>query len=173
MEKLLLELCRNLENRAIEYMLSGSLAMSFYTIPRLTRDIDIVVQLQSGDIDRFLSIFQHHYYHRQSIGEEISRKGMFNVIDNETGFKIDFIIRKDSSYGQTAFGRRLRLDDFGEEVWVIAIEDLILAKLIWIQEIFSDRQTNDIRNLLKNPEIDRQYLDNWVFELKLNVFDLL
>ncbi len=65
------------------------------------------------------------------------------------------------------------MDDFGEEVWVIAIEDLILAKLIWIQEIFSDRQTNDIRNLLKNPEIDRQYLDNWVFELKLNVFDLL
>lgn len=58
-------------------------------------------------------------------------------------------------------------------MWVIAIEDLILAKLIWIQEIFSDRQTNDIRNLLKNPEIDRQYLDNWVFELKLNVFDLL
>ena len=107
------------------------------------------------------------------MGEEISRKGMFNVIDNETGFKIDFIIRKDSSYGQTAFGRRLRLDDFGEEVWVIAIEDLILAKLIWIQEIFSDRQTNDIRNLLKNPEIDRQYSDNWVFELKLNVFDLL
>ena len=98
---------------------------------------------------------------------------MFNIIDNETGFKIDFFIRKDNEYSEVAFGRRLRLDDFGEEVWVISIEDLILAKPIWIQEIFSDRQANDIGNLLKNPEIDTRYLHYWAGHLKINTFGLL
>jgi hypothetical protein len=48
--------CAELENRDIEYMLSGSLAMNIYTIPRLTRDIDIVINLKISDIDNFTFI---------------------------------------------------------------------------------------------------------------------
>jgi hypothetical protein len=46
MVELFLTLCQALEDKEIDYMLSGSLAMSFYTIPRFTRDIDIVIHLQ-------------------------------------------------------------------------------------------------------------------------------
>ena len=57
MEKLLIGMCQNLESQDIDYMLSGSLAMGFYTIPRLTRDIDIVIQLQQKDVEKFIPFF--------------------------------------------------------------------------------------------------------------------
>ena len=37
------DLCARLESARIAYMLTGSLAMSFYARPRMTRDVDLVV----------------------------------------------------------------------------------------------------------------------------------
>ena len=44
--ELLKKICKLLESQNIEYMLSGSLALNTYTIPRMTRDIDIIVHLK-------------------------------------------------------------------------------------------------------------------------------
>lgn len=33
--------CQRLEESNIQYMLTGSMAANFYTMPRMTRDIDI------------------------------------------------------------------------------------------------------------------------------------
>lgn len=57
--------------------------------------------------------------------------------------------------------------------WLISIEDLILAKLSWIQELQSSQQMNDIRSLVDNVEIDWTYIHHWVQELALNTFQLL
>ena len=42
------DLCSKLEGGGIGYMLTGSLAMSYYARPRMTRDIDIVVALEAA-----------------------------------------------------------------------------------------------------------------------------
>lgn len=44
---LLKEIVEALEKN-IPYMISGSFALSAYTIPRMTRDIDIVIELEPG-----------------------------------------------------------------------------------------------------------------------------
>ena len=41
-----------LEGAGIPYMLTGSLASTFYAKPRMTRDIDMVVELEVGDAQR-------------------------------------------------------------------------------------------------------------------------
>jgi hypothetical protein len=46
------DVSRRFEEGAIPYMVTGSLAMSFYTTPRMTRDIDIVAEIERRDIDR-------------------------------------------------------------------------------------------------------------------------
>jgi hypothetical protein len=46
----------------IEYMLSGSVALSLYTLPRATRDFDFVVHLQEKDINLFIENFKEGYY---------------------------------------------------------------------------------------------------------------
>ena len=154
------------------YMVSGSVAMSFYSVSRTTRDIDIVAYLQVEDIDKLLAAFEGYYFHRDSIKEEIIRKGLFNIISNDNGFKIDFIVLKTDEYSQIAFSRRSMRDFIGIEAAVISLEDLILAKLKWIQQLYSERQFEDVKVLLKNSSVDMGYLVAWKDKLHLNTFDL-
>lgn len=98
---------------------------------------------------------------------------MFNVIDFETGYKLDFIVLKSDPFRQLEFSRRLRSEAFGFPVWLVRAEDLILSKLIWIQTLYSDRQIEDIKHLLAIEALDRNYISQWVNRLELNTFKLL
>lgn len=99
---------------------------------------------------------------------------MFNVIDGKTGFKIDFIIKKETPFQQSEFSRRQRGNIWDIDCWIISIEDLILAKLIWIQELYSERQSEDIHNLLiDNLDLDSAYVQHWIKRLSLNTFGLI
>ncbi|GAA4741332.1 hypothetical protein GCM10023229_20850 [Flavisolibacter ginsenosidimutans] len=58
-------------------------------------------------------------------------------------------------------------------VYTVSPEDLILAKLLWIQGYQSAIQMQDIRNLLELPTLDKVYIVEWIKELKLTTFDLV
>jgi hypothetical protein len=172
--KLLNRICRALEAEKLPYMVSGSIALNTYTVPRMTRDIDIVIELHKADIDRFCKIFETGFYiDTLTVQEEVERHGMFNVIDFETGYKIDFIVRKNSEYRQLEFLRRIKTDAYGFDVWIVSIEDLIISKIAWIQELQSDRQIDDIQNLLTNPTADKEYIENWCQKLGFKTYNLL
>jgi hypothetical protein len=51
-----------LNENEIPYMLSGSVAMSLYVVPRATRDFDFIIYLQPKDIDLFVDNFKEGYY---------------------------------------------------------------------------------------------------------------
>ncbi len=99
---------------------------------------------------------------------------MFNVIDWHSGMKVDFIVRKNDEFQQTEFARRLRktiLDTIA--CWIISPEDLILAKLLWIQQLYSQQQVDDIKNvMLDYPALDKAYIIGWIKKLQLTTFDL-
>jgi hypothetical protein len=175
MEDLLRYVCTELEKRNIAYMLSGSMAMAAYVRFRATRDIDLVIELMQDQLDSFAEIFSGNYYfHRPSVEEEIRRKGMFNVLDGSSGGKIDFVVRKNTPYRREEFSRRRRVEVWEIACWIVSPEDLILSKLIWIQELYSELQARDIREMAENgPELDKQYLKKWMRELNLNSYGLL
>ncbi len=170
---LLQRVCRLLDESNIPYMISGSIAMNIYTIPRMTRDIDIVVELSLERVDEFTDLFPDCYFNKDAIEDEIKRKGIFNIIDHNTGFKMDFIIRKDTEYFRLAFERRQRIIELDTELSVISLEDLIIAKIIWIQQYQSEKQILDIENLLLDPDKDMNYITKWCNNLNLRTFDLL
>ena len=172
-DELLKKVCLSLDKHRISYMLSGSLALGFYAVSRTTRDIDIVIELRHSDVDNLLSEFNGFYFNRATIDEEIKRRGMFNLIDTTSGYKIDFIIVKDSPYALEAFNRRQRLESDGYYLWVISMEDLVIAKLMWIQDYESDRQISDIKSLLLNEHLDKKYLAHWVHELRLKTYGII
>jgi len=155
-------------------MLTGSIALNHYSIPRMTLDIDMVIDLGEKNLADFLSILGSDYYFNEvTIKDEVSRRGMFNVIDYKTGFKIDFIIRKESEYKKLEFSRRIRsvISDF--EVWIVSPEDLIIAKIEWVQELGSEKQIQDIKNLLVIPDLDIDYIRNWCKKLDLKTYNLI
>src|SRR5689334_22869772 len=95
----------------IAYMLSGSMAMSTYTVPRFTRDFDFVIHLKPGDALLLSANFRDGYYcDEDSIKEAITNKGLFNIIDHKSNYKADFVILKDEPYRQEEFGRRRQID---------------------------------------------------------------
>ena len=59
---LLLEVHRRLSQADIPYMLTGSMAMNFYSEPRMTRDIDIVVALFEPLAKTVAELFQKDFY---------------------------------------------------------------------------------------------------------------
>jgi hypothetical protein len=162
-----------LDRSSIPYMISGSFALSAYTVPRMTRDIDIVIDIQLEDVEKFIPLFKDNFYlNPNTVKEEIQRRGMFNVIDNRSGYKIDFVVKKNSPFRRLEFQRRIEKVVLGIKGWYVSLEDLILSKLIWI-EIQSDRQIQDIRDLLESNHVDIEYLKKWIKELNLKTFNLM
>ena len=174
MLEILFWVCEKLENHSISYMLSGSLAMNAYTLPRMTRDIDIVIALQENDVETLCNIFGNDFYfYEPTIREEIRLQGMFNVIHHESGVKIDFMVLKDIEFRQWEFSRRTKIYLGKKELYLVSLDDLIISKLIWIQDLQSEKQMEDIRNLLENSLVDMPYIYHWITRLSLKTFDLL
>ncbi len=162
-----------LERENIPYMLSGSLAMGIYVVPRATRDFDFVIKLDKNEVVKFASNFKDGYYcNDDSIFEAIKHQSMFNIIDHESGYKADFVILKNEVFRKTEFERREKFTFFDKEVYVVSVEDLLLSKLIWIQDFPSIMQKNDLEQLLELETIDLIYIKNWVNSLKINTYNL-
>jgi hypothetical protein len=116
---------RRLNEAEIPYMISSSIAANYYTVPRMTRDVDIVVEMEQGDIDKFVGLFEKDFYlNRETVTNEVSCRGMFNLIHNRYVVKIDFIINKSSAYQQTAFSRRKQVLIEQSPMWFVSAEDL-------------------------------------------------
>lgn len=157
------EVAGRLERAGIAYMITGSIAANFYTVPRMTRDIDIVVELRERVVARFISLFETDYYlEAQTVEQAVRAKGMFNLIQHQHVVKVDFVVRKETPYRRSEFARRKRASLEGQEVYFVAAEDLILSKLVWAKDSRSEMQLNDVRNLLQYVKgLDRRYLSRW------------
>ena len=101
MEEFLKILIQFFDQNNIPYMLSGSMAMSVYTVSRYTKDFDFIVHLSPSDIARLKDFFKEGYYFDEdSIAEAIKQKGMFNIIDHASNYKADFIMLRDDEFEQ-------------------------------------------------------------------------
>src|ERR1700722_10573374 len=168
---ILKQVCSQLDTHGISYMLTGSFAANFYAIPRMTRDIDIVIEIQTRDTDKIIQLFEKDFYvDRISIDEAIEHQSMFNIIHHEQAFKIDFIIRKNEEYRLVEFKRKKRIQLDEVSIWIVSPEDLIISKLYWAKDSHSEMQIKDVKNILStvNP-IDLDYIREWVDKLDLAI----
>jgi hypothetical protein len=98
---------------------------------------------------------------------------MFNIIDHESGYKADFVVLKDDPYRQEEYRRRQKVTYIGKTIYVVAPEDLLISKLIWIQEHQSPLQIEDIKSLVVIERLDWDYISKWIKQLKLRTFNLI
>ena len=158
-----------LESAHIPYMITGSVAGNFYAMPRMTRDIDIVIEIMKKDTDRILALFNDDFYiDAEMIVQAIHDHSMFNIIHNQSVIKIDFIIRKDLPYRKLEFARRRPMEVGGTQLWVVSPEDLVLSKLHWAKDSQSEMQLRDVQNILSVVKnLDTEYLNEWIQSLNL------
>jgi hypothetical protein len=167
------------ERLGIAYYIAGSVASSAYGIARATMDVDIVANVEAGQVDRFVEVLETDYYiDAGMIREAIRRSTSFNLIHLETMIKIDVFILKDQPYNSKAFSRRQRdtLDEESpREFYLSSPEDVVLNKLQWYQKggSVSEQQWKDVLGVLKvqGDKLDLEYLKYWAS--RLNISDLL
>jgi hypothetical protein len=159
-----------LDGSGIAYMLTGSFASAHYGVPRSTQDIDIVIEASEPRLRTFIkSLDKRRYYAELDAALEAYRcESLFNVIDTDTGWKIDLIIRKNRPFSEEEFARRQLVNELS--IFVASPEDVIVAKLEWAKLGGSQRQIEDAVAIMRiqGDILDQPYLEKWISELELN-----
>jgi hypothetical protein len=97
--EVLLDVVARLEGAGIPYMLTGSIAMSLYAEPRMTRDIDLVVELAGAEAAHVAGLFAPDYYvEEEAVRAAIASRGLVNLFHLEHLVKVDLIVRKDDEF---------------------------------------------------------------------------
>jgi hypothetical protein len=149
------------------WMATGSIAAMTYGDYRATNDIDVILVLAGGQIQRLATAFPLQEFYcppADVIATEAAResRGHFNLIHHATGFKADVYIAGRDSLTQWALQRRRRLQ-LGETImWIAPPEYVIIGKLEFFREGGSEKHMNDIRAMLRQTDIDRALLDKEV-----------
>lgn len=174
MIELLEKIIRILDLMHVPYMLSGSVAMNLYAEPRTTQDIDLIIELLPEDVPNLVKLLgKEFYFSSEAMYDAIDHLGMFNIIDYQSGMKVDMIMRNKDIFEQVKFQNRQKTNYLGIELWIIRLEDLVISKLRWIQDVHSSKQITDISNLLTNEKIDFEYIKRWVSILNLKTYNLI
>jgi len=94
----------------------------------------------------------------------------FNAIDATSGWKVDFLVRRDRPFSREEFDRRARVNLLGTPAWITSPEDTITAKLDWAAPSGSDRQLRDVAAMLDigGESLDLAYIDRRVAGLGLH-----
>jgi hypothetical protein len=159
-----------LNNAGIPHMLSGSIGSGFHGQPRATNDVDIVIAPTESQLYSFLqSLGKDYYVSIESARDALKRQSAFNVIDMKTGWKADFIIRRQRPFSREEFQRRQKISIMGLDTWIVSAEDVILSKLEWAKDSKSDRQFEDALNvaIVQLDCLDQDYLHKWAKELQV------
>jgi hypothetical protein len=160
---LLADVIGRLDRAQVPYMLTGSLASSYYGEPRSTRDVDIVIDPDAASLERLIDelIDADYYVARAAASQALVDRTQFNAIGSDA-LKVDFIIRKDRPYSVAEFARRRRADLLGTVGFLASAEDVVLAKLEWAAAGGSERQVLDAAAIVAiDRTLDKSYIERW------------
>lgn len=134
---------QKLESKEIPYMVVGSIAAMVYGEPRMTHDMDLVLDVLPEHGSQLESLFPIEEFYCPPIevlSSEIVQRGQFNLIHQNTGIKIDIIIRKNTDHARTEFQRRKRVYFWkGCETYLATPEDIIIKKLSFYRDGGSEK----------------------------------
>lgn len=162
-------MARVLKRAKVPYMITGDLAANYYGCPRVTYDLDLVVELDEPSARRLAALtakarFRVHKSKTLALVEVGNRF----VMESWEKYRVDFwLIRTD--FDKMVFGRRKRAKIFGTSTWVVSPEDLILQKLRAARAI----DLEDVQAILarQRGRLDMGHLKHWA--ALLDVLDLL
>ena len=148
-----------LNRTGIRYMITGSVACIIYGEPRMTHDIDFVLEVGSKNAAKIEQAFPLDVFYcppLETLVVEARRpiRGHFNLIHHETGFRADVYTVGEDPLHHWAMAKRKSFDIQGEKVWLAPPEYVILRKLEFYREGGSDKHIRDIAGVLEMSSHD-------------------
>ena len=170
---LLRKIAVTLDKLGVPYAVVGSTASTIYGEPRLTNDIDVVLDLQPQDIESFCTEFPdpEFYLSRAAIESAVRQRFQFNIIHPSSGFKVDCILAGSDPFDQSQLRRAVPVSREGGAYAVrfAAPEDIIIKKMEYFRLGQSEKHTRDICGILRQQgdRIDREYIHQWAERMGL------
>jgi hypothetical protein len=166
-----------LDDMGLKYMVTGSVASIIYGEPRLTHDIDLVLELPEKSITNLIAAFDEELFYcpaSESIRIEARReqRGHFNIIHHQSGLKADIYLSGNHPLHQWAMGKRrqVSLGPSSAKIWVAPPEYVIVRKLEFFFEGGSKKHIQDIRGILELSKdlVDFGTVEHWVEKMGLD-----
>jgi hypothetical protein len=171
-----LRFTQRLEQAGVDYMVSGSVAAMFYGQPRFTTDIDLIVRMDLAGARRLSDLFpagEFYFPPWEVVATELTRerRGHFNILHIESGFKADVYLRGNDPLRIWALERVRRVEFSGKTVRMAPPEYVIVRKLEFFKEGGSEKHLRDIRMMIENSpdQIAMQQLEVFIQERGLEV----
>ena len=135
----------------IQFHLTGGLTGTAYGEPRMTQDIDVVVdpvQAKSVLDDLIRSLTESDFmFDEPSIRKAVQRGSLFQLLDENESLKLD-IYPRELIAGELS--RSVLLEIFEDEYLpVVSRVDAVASKLIWISK-GSHKSRRDVRAMVRN-----------------------
>lgn len=157
----------------IRFHLTGGITSIAYSEPRMTQDVDIVVDNKAimTQLDSFLDSLRasDFIFDEAAIRIAIDNRQMFQLLDSVEALKLD-IYPRELIPGELDRSNSLELFD-GITVPIASLPDTAISKLIWISK-GSHKNRRDLRHLLRiSTPGQRQAIEKLAIEFGLG--DLL
>lgn len=158
----------------INYFITGSVASIIYGEPRLTHDIDIVLEIKIKDVDNFITAFSKEEFYIppvEVIKNEINRtqRGHFNIIHFKSGFKADVYLTGNDEFLDWGLQNKKEISYANSVLYVAPPEYVIIKKMEFYKEGHSDKHLADIKSMLVNS---KEIIDNVTVEKYARRFGL-
>jgi hypothetical protein len=148
----------------LAYMVTGSVASMIYGEPRLTLDVDIVLELPVERAGALLDAFPESEFYRPPL--EVARaeagrdaRGHFNLIHHATAMKADIYLAASDALHHWGLAHRQRIALGTGALWVAPPEYVIVRKLEFFREGGSEKHLRDVRAMLATGlELDLDFL---------------
>lgn len=151
--KLCLELLQD-QNVAV----GGGVALSLYSEPRLTQDLDLFVMSQ--DLDSLKALLtKNGFAEGSSFDFKSCKLYQFKRKDRS----LDLLVVQNKELEKFLLDSALSSSVFGSKVKVLSLEGLILTKLV----SWRPKDKLDLANLFKDSKPDTTVLSQWAKKLKL------
>src|SRR3989344_2978419 len=124
-----------LDKHKVSYLLTGSLAVSYYGFPRATHDIDFILEIPKQRKKQLRQVITDlgTDYISQPFEDILEQSGFFNIYHQNSGIKIDFWFVNGNEF-RGKYNKKQTIEVSGKQVNLICSEDLIINKLRWCKK---------------------------------------
>ncbi len=153
----------------IRFHLTGGIASVYYGEPRLTQDIDIVIDnaRTASTLVSFLECLDESdfIFEPDSVREAIALQGMFQLLDGVESLKLDIYPRELIPGELDRSVMRRVFED--EELPLASCADVAASKLVWISK-GSHKSRRDLRQVFRAASaVDRRLIEKLAEQLGL------